>query len=130
MLDIEATKYQKLVIFYIQQSTDYLLIFGQLYPIIAKKNSVFETGEIEIEASYSGARCVKGNDIMVREVRHLFLVCKDALQCVATQIVKDCSKSVLIPIIEELASKASVIYSDGFKSYAGIIDYDINIIFV
>ena len=58
----------------------------------------------------------KENEVVVREVRHLFLVCKDALQSVTTQIVKDCSKSVLIPIIEELASKASVIYSDGFKS--------------
>jgi len=28
-----------------------------------------------------------------------------------------------MPIIEELASKDSVIYSDGFKSYDGIVDY-------
>ena len=42
---------------------------------------------------------------------------------VYTQIVKNCSKSVLMPIIEELASKDSVIFSDGFKSYDGIIDY-------
>jgi len=28
-----------------------------------------------------------------------------------------------MPIIEELASKDSVIFSDGFKSYDGIVDY-------
>jgi len=28
-----------------------------------------------------------------------------------------------MPIIEVLASKESVIYSDGFKSYDGIVDY-------
>ena len=51
------------------------------------------------------------------------LACKDALQCVSTQIVKNCSKSELIPIIEDIASKESVIYSVGFKSYDGIVDY-------
>ena len=40
-----------------------------------------------------------------------------------TQIVKNCSKSVLMSIIEELAAKDSVIFSDGFKSYDGLIDY-------
>jgi len=39
------------------------------------------------------------------------------------QVVKNCSVSELMPIIEELASKASIIYSDGFKSYDGIVDY-------
>ena len=42
---------------------------------------------------------------------------------VYTQVVKNCSVSELIPIIEELADKESVIYSDGFKSYDGIVDY-------
>jgi len=31
--------------------------------------------------------------------------------------------SELMPIIEEFASKESVIYSGGFKSYDGLIDY-------
>jgi transposase len=31
-----------------------------------------------------------------------------------------------MPIIEELASKESVIFSDGFKSYDGLVDYGFN----
>ena len=42
---------------------------------------------------------------------------------VYTQIVKNCTISELMPIIEELASKESVIFTDGFKSYDGIVDY-------
>ena len=43
---------------------------------------------------------------------------------VYTQIVKNCTVSELMPIIEELADKESVIFSDGFKSYEGLVDYD------
>ena len=42
---------------------------------------------------------------------------------VYTQVVKNCSVSALIPIIEKFADKESVIFSDGFKSYDGIVDY-------
>ena len=42
---------------------------------------------------------------------------------VYTQIVNNCYVSELIPIIEEFADKASVIFSDGFKSYDGLVDY-------
>ena len=42
---------------------------------------------------------------------------------VYTQIVNNCTISGLIPIIEEFTDKASVIFSDGFKSYDGIVDY-------
>ena len=39
------------------------------------------------------------------------------------QIVKNCSISELLPIIEDKADKDSVIYTDGFKSYDGLVDY-------
>ena len=42
---------------------------------------------------------------------------------VYTQVVKNCSVSELMPIIEELASKESTIFSDCFKSYDGLVDY-------
>jgi len=54
------------------------------------------------------------NEVVVQEVKHLFWACKDALQCVSTQIVKNCIVSELMPIIEYMASKESVIFSDGF----------------
>jgi len=42
---------------------------------------------------------------------------------VYTQIVKNCTASELMPIIEEFSDKESVIFNDGFKSYDGLVDY-------
>ena len=38
-------------------------------------------------------------------------------------MVRNCSATELLPIIEELADKESVIYTDGWKSYDGLVDY-------
>jgi transposase len=42
---------------------------------------------------------------------------------VYTQIVKNCSVAELLPIIKDMANKESILYSDSFKSYDGLIDY-------
>ena len=42
---------------------------------------------------------------------------------VYTQIVNNFTASGLIPIIGEFADKASVIFSDCFKSYDGLVGY-------
>ena len=42
---------------------------------------------------------------------------------VYTQIVKNCSVSELLPIIEKKANKDSILYTDGFKNYDGLVDY-------
>ena len=42
---------------------------------------------------------------------------------VYTQIVINCSASELLPIVEGLADKESVIYTDCWKSYDGLVDY-------
>jgi len=42
---------------------------------------------------------------------------------VYTQIVKNCSIAELLPIIADKASKESIIFTDGFKSYDSLIDY-------
>ena len=40
-----------------------------------------------------------------------------------TQIVKRCSISKLMPIIKGKADTESVLYSDGFKTYDGLVNY-------
>jgi transposase len=123
LLDIEATKVSDISNIFRPASNR---IFTYIRTIIAEyceETSIFETGEIEIDESYFGASRVKGKRGRgARGKTPVFgLLKRDAK--VYTQIVKNCSKSVLMPIIEELASKDSVIFSDGFKSYDGIVDY-------
>jgi len=89
---------------------------------ICEENSIFAVGEIDIDESYFGGkrkdkrgRCASGNT-------PVFGMLKRGDK-VYTQIVKNCSKSVLMPIIADKASKGSVIFSAGFKIYDGIVDY-------
>ena len=42
---------------------------------------------------------------------------------VYTQIVRNCSVSELLPIIEDKIDKDSVLYTDCWKSYDGLVDY-------
>jgi len=102
LLDIELQKYQKLVIFLVRQSTEFLLIFGQLYPIIAKKIVLLNRVKLEIDASYFGARRIKGKRGRGASGKTpVFGLSKRECK-VYTQIVKNCSKSFLIPIIEDV----------------------------
>ena len=78
---------------------------------------------MELDESYFGARRVKGvrgRGARGKTVVFGLLKRDDKFY---TQIVRNCSASELLPIIEELADKESVIYTDGWKSYDGLVDY-------
>jgi transposase len=103
---------------------------NRIFIVIRKKiaehceiNSVFETGEIELDESYFGARRVKG--IRGRGAKGkipVFGMLKRGDK-VYTQIVRNCSVSELLPIIEDKVDKDSVVFTDGWKSYDGLVDY-------
>ena len=40
-----------------------------------------------------------------------------------TQIIRNCSMSEIVPIIEANVDKEAIIYTDGFKTYDGLADY-------
>ncbi|BAV94643.1 transposase [Ichthyobacterium seriolicida] len=122
-LNIEAKKVSKLT-----NVSRYTInkIFDKLRLLIVQKceeESPFNQGEIELDESYFGAKRVRGKrgrgsggkvpvfGMLKREGK------------VYTQIVKNCSSSVIMPIIESRASKESTIYTDGFKSYDGLVNY-------
>ena len=84
--------------------------------------SPFETGEIEIDESYFGARRVRG--IRGRGARGkniVFGLIKRGGK-VYTQVVRNCSAAELLPIIREKISEESVVYTDGFNTYDGLVD--------
>jgi transposase-like protein len=80
-----------------------------------------EEGEFEVDESYFGARRVRGKrgrgaagktpvfGILKREGK------------VFVNIVANCTKEQLMPIIEGKVLEGSTIYSDGWKSYDGLI---------
>ena len=122
-LDIEAKKSAELT--NLNRST-VNNIYRKLRERIAElceAESPFTNGEVELDESYFGARRVRG--IRGRGARGktpVFGMLKRGDK-VYTQIVKNCSISELLPIIKGRTNTGAIIYSDGFKSYDGLVNY-------
>lgn len=83
--------------------------------------SVPELGEFEIDESYFGARRVRGKRGRGAAGKTpVFGILKRDGK-VYVNIVKNCKKAQLMPIIEGKVLEGSTIYSDGWKSYDGLI---------
>ena len=122
-LDIEAKKCSELC--NINRNTA-----GNIYDKIRERiyedceqNSPLGRGSIEIDESYFGARRVKGKKGRGAQGKTIVFGMLKRKGKVYTQIVKGCSAKELLPIIEEQADKDSTLYTDGFKTYDGLVDY-------
>ncbi len=80
-----------------------------------------EVGEFEVDESYFGARRVRGKRGRGAAGKTpVFGILKRDGK-VYVNVVKDCKKAQLMPIIEGRVLEGSTIYSDGWKSYDGLI---------
>lgn len=80
-----------------------------------------EQGEFEIDESYFGARRIRGKRGRGAAGKTpVFGVLKRGGK-VYVNIVKNCSRAQLLPIIQGKALEGSTIYSDGWKAYDGLI---------
>ena len=80
-------------------------------------------GEVEADESYFGARRVRG--VRGRGARGktiVFGLLKRGGK-VYTQIVPDVTRRTLMQVIEGKVSKDSTMYTDGFASYDGLVDW-------
>ena len=89
---------------------------------LAEEESCFETGEIEIDESYFGARRVRGRRGRGAGGKMKVFGMKKRGDKVYTQVVKNCSASELVPIIKQLDPENSTIYSDEWKAYDGLVN--------
>ena len=80
------------------------------------------SGEVEVDESFFGARRVKGKRGRGAYGKTIVFDLVKRQGKVYTQIVPDCAKSRLQAIIRGKVSLDSVIYSDGFSSYDGLVD--------
>ena len=82
------------------------------------------SGEIEVDESYFGARRVRGKRGRGAGKKTPVFGMLKRNGCVYTQVVKHCSAKELLSIIKDFAVlKESEIYSDGLKSYDGLVDF-------
>jgi len=122
-LDIEAKKTAEITGVSRPTINRFYSTFRERIAEICEAESPFENGEIELDESYFGARRVRG--IRGRGARGktpVFGMLKRGDK-VYTQIVKNCSISQLLPIIRGKADTGSVLYTDGFKTYDGLVNY-------
>ena len=80
------------------------------------------SGEIEVDESYFGARRVKGKRGRGAFGKTAVFGVFKRNGSVYTEIVPDCSKSTLQSIIRGRVTLDSVIYSDGWRGYNGLVD--------
>ncbi len=98
-------------------------IYASLRCLIASLsiNSPATSGEFELDESYFGARRVRGKRgrSAAGKTPVFGLLKRDGK--VLVEIVKNCSKAQLMPIIQGHILEDSTIYTDGWKAYDGLI---------
>lgn len=86
-----------------------------------QKDSPFE-GEVEVDESYFGARRVKGKRGRGASGKTIVFGLIKRQGKVYTEIVPDCSKATLQKVIRGKVSLDSVIHSDCWRGYNGLVD--------
>lgn len=79
------------------------------------------SGEVEIDESYFGARRVRGKRGRGAKGKVPVIGLLKRGGKVYTKIVKKCKKTDLMPIIKGKILEESTIYTDGWKSYDGLV---------
>ncbi len=78
-------------------------------------------GEVEIDESYFGARRVRGKRGRGAGGKTPVIGLLKRGGKVFTEIVENCSKQALMPIIKGQVLSATTVYTDGWKSYDGLV---------
>lgn len=80
------------------------------------------SGEIEVDESFFGARRIKGKRGRGAYGKTIVFGVFKRNGKVYTEIVSDCSKATLQAIIRGKVEPDSIIYSDGWRGYNGLVD--------
>ena len=81
------------------------------------------SGEVEIDESYFGAKRIKGKRGRGTSGKTIVFGLLKRSGNVYTEIVSDCTASTLTKIIRGKTGTDTVIHSDGWKAYDGLVDF-------
>lgn len=119
--DIPATKSARLT--RVNRNTTqriYSLLRERITQLVNAENEPF-IGEVEVDESYFGARRIRGKRGRGASGKTpvVGLLKRDGK--VFVQVVKDCSRKELMPIIKGQVLEKSTIYTDGWKAYDSLV---------
>lgn len=102
-----------------------ITIFGKIRHRISEeceRQSPFSNGEVEVDESYFGARRVRGKRGRGAAGKTIVFGLLKRDGKVYTEIVPDCKKATLQAIIRGRVALETVIHSDGWRGYDGLVD--------
>ena len=91
--------------------------------LISQLQSAPLVGQIEVDESYFGAKRVRGKRGRGARGKTIVFGLLKRGDKVYTEIVKDCTAATLQKIIKGKTSIESVIHSDGWRGYNGLVDF-------
>jgi len=101
-----------------------ITIFGKIRRRLAEeceRASPFSSCEVEVDESYFGPRRARGRRGRGTTKTIVFGIFKRN-GCVYTEVVPDCRKKTLQAVIRGRVSLDSVVHSDGWRGYCGLVD--------
>ncbi len=119
--DLEATQIAKLTGLNRNTINRYLRLIRERIADYCERQSPF-SGTIEVDESYFGARRIKGKRGRGAYGKTIVFGVFKRNGCVYTEIVPDCSKATLQAVIRGRVDLKSVIHSDKWRGYNGLVD--------
>lgn len=83
----------------------------------------FESGEIELDESYFGPKRQRGKRGRGAGNKTIVFGILKREGKIFTQIIKNCSHSEIMPIIERMIKRDCTIYTDGWPVYDALVDF-------
>ena len=120
-LNLDATQIAKLSGLNRNTINRFLKAIGIRMAEYCEKESLFY-GEVEVDESFFGARRVKGKRGRGAYGKTIVFGLFKRNGKVYTEIVPDCSKATLQGVIRGKVEPESIIYSDGWRGYNGLVD--------
>lgn len=120
-MDLTATDAAELTSLSVRSTNDIYLKLRRRIAARCAQESPF-AGEVEVDESYFGPRRVRGKRGRGAAGKTIVFGVFKRDGCVYTEIVPDCRKRTLQQVIRGRVSVASVIHSDGWRGYDGLVD--------
>ena len=120
-LDFTATNTAELIGISVRSvNSIYLKIRSRLAEACEQSSPL--TGSVEVDESYFGAQCVRGKRGRGAYGKTIVFGLLKRQGKVYTEIVPDCSKATLQGIMRGRIDVGTVIHSDGWRGYDGLVD--------
>ena len=122
VMDLSASQTAVLVGISRRSTNTIFLKIRERLAFVCEQASPFSKSEVEVDESYFGARRVRGKRGRGASGKHIVFGIYKRNGCVFTEIVPDVQRKTLQAIIRGRVSLDSIIHSDGWRGYNGLVD--------